>query len=616
MTTAKKKFTVLALIVIMTLVLCVTACSSNQEENNDITELPTESIPKNAIDISGCRIVYGKEWDTDALNIFDKFIALDSQRGGDVGYYSAVSDDTPEDGKTEIIVGLTNRNQSKTAYERLKNYRDYYVGVIDGKIVISAKSPDMFDDAVKTFLSRVKYSNGKLLYVSEKNEYVKYNDYSYPNITIGNVSVKEFSIVYPQDASTLDKEIANKVFEWIRDNTGKVLTVCADTDKESPYEILVGHTSRKESNMLYESLTDKSEYSFRIIKENAGIKATFAYGSDEAFTALGNYMEKNLLETKTVLNSISGVTFENDIIVSSIPQLRDPFVLLYNGVYYCYGTNWVCYKNTSGKLDGNWESLGCVVETPEDFDHSNFVKWAPEVYNYDGKFYMFTTYASTKADKYVNSNGKEVYCRGVSVFCADSPEGPFKEVSDGIITPTNWCSIDGSLYVDESGQPWMVFVHEWVSTDDKIGRMAIAKMSEDLTELISEPKEIFRADDPKWTNGGQITDGCYVYRLESGELIMLWSNFDKLNGSYVVGIARSDNGKIDGNWLQDEKLLYAKGTAGRNYDGGHGMIFKTISGQLYLSIHSPNYNNSTIKEQPIFIRLREENGTLVWDGDE
>ena len=90
---------------------------------------------------------------------------------------------------------------------------------------------------------------------------------------------------------------------------------------------------------------------------------------------------------------------------------------------------------------------------------------------------------------------------------------------------------------------------------------------------------------------------------------MIWSNF---SDGYCVGIARSDNGKIDGNWMQDDKLLYSKKLSGQ-YDGGHGMIFRSLSGQMYLSIHSPNSEQNGYSERPVFIAIREENGTLVWD---
>ena len=138
--------------------------------------------------------------------------------------------------------------------------------------------------------------------------------------------------------------------------------------------------------------------------------------------------------------------------------------------------------------------------------------------------------------------------------------------------------------------------------------MAAAKLSDDLTHFISEPVELFRADDPFWSKA-QVTDGCWMYRTEDGQLLMIWSNSDK--DGYCVGIARSKNGKIDGEWTHDSDLLYSKGLQGK-YDGGHGMIFYDRDGQMYLSIHSPNKIIGDRKETPVFLPIREQNGTLVW----
>ena len=117
-----------------------------------------------------------------------------------------------------------------------------------------------------------------------------------------------------------------------------------------------------------------------------------------------------------------------------------------------------------------------------------------------------------------------------------------------------------------------------------------------------------RADDPSWMDSN-VTDGCWMYRTDYGQLLMIWSNFAK--DGYCVGIARSDNGKIDGNWTQDGELLYSRTLQGK-YDGGHGMIFYDRDGQMYLSIHSPNSTVGKRKETPVFIPIREQNGTLVW----
>ena len=55
------------------------------------------------------------------------------------------------------------------------------------------------------------------------------------------------------------------------------------------------------------------------------------------------------------------------MIETKIRKMRDPFILVENGVYYAYGTGcngndwnyttYDCYKNTDGSLDGKWTKL-------------------------------------------------------------------------------------------------------------------------------------------------------------------------------------------------------------------------------------------------------------------
>ncbi len=294
------------------------------------------------------------------------------------------------------------------------------------------------------------------------------------------------------------------------------------------------------------------------------------------------------------------------MIVTSIKKLRDPFILLDKGVYYAYGTGveqgndwdntrWACYKNTSGSLEGEWVRLDNSYVIYPDEAIKN--RWAPEVHKYNGSYYMFTTYYSSKTNH-----------RGCTILKAPSPEGPFEEISNGHVTRPDWDCIDGTLYVDRDGQPWLVFVHEWTSTDDGIGRMAAAKLSDDLTHLISEPIELFRADDPEWTDHG-VTDGCFLYDTADGELLMIWSNFDNAH-NYCVGIAKSDNGRVDGNWTQQKELLFSIEKTG-NYDGGHGMILRDTDGTKYLCVHSPNKPKGEREETPVLLPILEKNGTLV-----
>ena len=137
--------------------------------------------------------------------------------------------------------------------------------------------------------------------------------------------------------------------------------------------------------------------------------------------------------------------------------------------------------------------------------------------------------------------------------------------------------------------------------------MAAARLSDDLSQLVSEPIELFRADSPSWTNQ-RVTDGCFMYTTEQNELLMLWSNFTD-DGSYSVGIAKSDNGRIDGNWKHQDSLLFTKKN-GEKYDGGHGMIFKDFDGKLYLCLHSPNSPCKDCRERTVLIPVCEKDGTL------
>ncbi len=273
-------------------------------------------------------------------------------------------------------------------------------------------------------------------------------------------------------------------------------------------------------------------------------------------------------------------------------QIRDPFVLVYDGKYYMYGT---CLSQGEGygcvvseDLE-NWSEKIQIFSPDENFDgYCDY--WAPECHYYNGAFYLFATYRSKETEK-----------RGTAIFKSDSPTGPFGLISDGHITPKNTDCIDGTLYVDEEGQPWMVFVNEWTSSPDGMGEMSVARLSDDLTHFISEPKMIFRSNKHIWTNG-RVTDGPFVYKTSNGKLIMLWSNAAR-SGGYAVGMAVSDNGKIDGNWLHHPKAFYKRTET--QLDGGHPMLFETLDGQLMMSIHSPNGSDGDLFETAKFIPVED-----------
>jgi beta-xylosidase len=280
---------------------------------------------------------------------------------------------------------------------------------------------------------------------------------------------------------------------------------------------------------------------------------------------------------------------------------RDPYILLYGDTYYLYhrgteGKRILC--SVSDDLE-HWSDPITVFDPPADFHGVKDLFWAPECHYYKGNFYIFTSVYSKKTGH-----------RSISVYRSESPLGPFRDIADGCISPKDWDAIDGTLYVDPDGQPWMVFVHEWTSMPDHVGSMVAAKLSEDFTHLCSEPIHLFYAKDPVWATSG-VTDGAYLCTDSNGHLMMIWSNFG--DNGYVVGLAHSATDRIEGPWIQQEAPLYRKGDRPAfATEGGHGMIFRTKEGKMMLSYHGPNRKLPDGNYEHLCLaELREENGTIT-----
>lgn len=295
---------------------------------------------------------------------------------------------------------------------------------------------------------------------------------------------------------------------------------------------------------------------------------------------------EKLIKMSDVVLGVNKMKFE-DI------HIRDPFVLVEDGKYYLYGSRGY---ETWGKCTGldvyvssdleNWSEAYEVFKAPENFwADLNF--WAPEVHKYNNEYYMFVSFKSD--DK----------CRGTQILKANSPMGPFLVHSDGPVTPADWECLDGTFHI-ENDVPYMVFCHEWAQVDD--GEICAIELTKDLKNPASEPKVLFRASEPVWSDGfapnKYVTDGPFMYRTQNGRLLMIWSSFSK--HLYCEAISYSDNGSIFGNWIHDERLLFEK-------DGGHGMIFENLNGEIMFIQHMPN---ETPYERPCLFEIIEKDDTL------
>jgi len=276
---------------------------------------------------------------------------------------------------------------------------------------------------------------------------------------------------------------------------------------------------------------------------------------------------------------------------------HDPYVLRddQEGCYYLYTTGIPRYTDldrcgvlmykSRDLLD--WEGPYVVFKVPDGiWAHPQHGTWAPEVHEYRGNYYLFVTLHNRD---HILANVPDVYrtnhLRGTSIAVADSPQGPFELIKkDGPIPPAEFMTLDGTLYIDEAGKPWMVYCHEWVQIID--GTFEAIPLKEDLSEACGDPIHLFKASDAPWINRERVpsakphvyvSDGCQLYRTRTGQLVMLWSSYNR--EGYVQTIARSKSGRLEGPWEQLEPLVYG--------DSGHGMLFRSFEGQWMLILHQP-----------------------------
>ena len=264
----------------------------------------------------------------------------------------------------------------------------------------------------------------------------------------------------------------------------------------------------------------------------------------------------------------------------------DPHILAdrKSGKYYMTssGFNIIGKTSRANRVPG---TISCLVS--EDLIH-----WSDPITIFDCRgtdFWGQMGYPATEmhliGGKYYLSGtaGTPGYTRKSMILVADNPLGPFHWLSNEPYSPPGWQTIDTTLYVDQQNHPWIIYSHEWYQTSD--GQMVAQPLSDDFTHTIGGPMILFRASEAVWgddqiwskTDGGGVTDGCWLHRMEDGKLIMLWTTRSRTG--YAMGYAVSNSGEIYGPWIQQERPLYA-------HDGGHSMLFRRLSdNQLMMSQH-------------------------------
>ncbi len=165
------------------------------------------------------------------------------------------------------------------------------------------------------------------------------------------------------------------------------------------------------------------------------------------------------------------------------------------------------------------------------------------------------------------------YMRGTITAVTSSLLGPFTAVDPACPTPpANLMTLDGTFYVDPSGQPWMVCAHEWPQTID--GTMEAIRLTPDLSHTIGDPVLLFTASDASWITeeipagvpnqlAPYITDDPQFPRTPTAPCSCrgrrtrrTWpARTGRSAACYVQTYATSKSGGIEGPWQQHRPLF-------------------------------------------------------------
>ena len=286
---------------------------------------------------------------------------------------------------------------------------------------------------------------------------------------------------------------------------------------------------------------------------------------------------------------------EQDSIQWAKVPFADPFILLYNGTYYAYGTHAADGIEVLVSTDlYHWErpkdvQNGLALKKSDVWGDQGF--WAPEVYHVDGTFYMYYT-------------ANEHIC----VATSKSPLGPFKQETQQPMLDGEK-SIDNSLFIDDDDEPYLIFDR----FNDGLN-IWIARLNDNLQEIEKESLHPCIHVSQEWeTVWPRVNEGSFVIKHE-GIYYMVYSANSYESPFYGIGFATATN--LFGTWTKYEgnPILQKPG----NLNGvGHCALFRDKDNILRIVFHAHN-SQTNIHPRHMYIgtvKFQEQEGVDVMTVD-
>ncbi len=260
-----------------------------------------------------------------------------------------------------------------------------------------------------------------------------------------------------------------------------------------------------------------------------------------------------------------GASYTNPVQAGDYP---DPSVIRVGKDYYATATSseWGPEFPILHSRDlVNWNIVGVVFPKRPEWSVGNY--WAPEIWQENGKFYIF----------YVARRKDGPLC--IAAATAAKPTGPYTD--HGALECQEVGSIDAFPIRDENGKLFIVWKEDGNSVNKPTPLWA-QELDEKNWKLVGKRQEILRNDPETWE--GNLVEGPYIMRKDNYFYMFYSGNACCGRGcNYAMGVARSKT--LLGTWEKDPANPILKGNETANCPG-HGTIVTLENGRAFMMYHA------------------------------
>ena len=264
----------------------------------------------------------------------------------------------------------------------------------------------------------------------------------------------------------------------------------------------------------------------------------------------------------------------NERYVNPVATGADPYILYHDGVYYLYSTNAVNqgYKVFTSTDFKSWEDRGLCLKVEDVYGEptSSAGFWAPEVYNYNGKFYLIYT---------VNEH--------LGVAVADTPLGPFVSPKQSYVN-NDKREIDGHLFFDDDGKVYIYFVRCASDVGPGKGNEIFAAEFDMETFTYKNERCILYPENKgswEWVGDyGYVAEGPAILKHE-GRYYLTYSANGYTSHNYAIGLAISDSPLGEYKKYEDNPILEMSKANNVFGPGHHAFTYSPDGTELFIVYH-------------------------------